>query len=86
MKLDIKSTLDTSMLIAQMYFQMEHMLAMALKAKASRFNHACMDRANRDFVNLGAFHSKVFRNTRQDFLSDSAIPGIVARSIRRMVS
>ena len=50
--------LDAAMLVAERDFQMQHFLAVALKTKMARLNDARVNRPDRDFVNLAAFHAE----------------------------
>src|SRR5579862_7529068 len=49
-----KRRLNTAMLVAQSDFEVEHPLAVAVKAEMPRLDDPGMHRANRDLVNFGA--------------------------------
>ncbi len=56
--------LDPAMLVAQRDLQMQHLLAVALKAEMPRLDDAGVNRTDRDFVNLTAFDPEEFADGR----------------------
>ncbi|MEK7786366.1 MAG: hypothetical protein AAB658_13230, partial [Chloroflexota bacterium] len=52
-----KKEFRTAMLVSQRDLQMQYLFAVALKAKVARLNHASMNGADRNFMNLFTFHA-----------------------------
>ncbi len=54
-----KGAFDTAMLVPAFYFEMQYLFAVALKAKVPGLDDTCMNRANRNLMNLFATHFKI---------------------------
>src|SRR5436190_15240793 len=78
--------LDAPVLIAEVNFQMKYVLAVALKSKAARLNHACVDRTDGDFMNLAPLHLKVLRHAGQNLRAHGPAPGVVSGAIRMVIA
>ena len=73
--------LDAAMLIAERDFQVKHVLAVALKAKVSRLDHAGVDRADGDLVDLLAVDAEEVGHAGHDGGADGPRPGVVSRAV-----
>ena len=90
---DMKSTfvrpahqggLDAAMLIAKRDLQVKDLLAMALEAEMPRFDHAGVNRTDRDLVDLFAFNPEKVRDADHRSLARSPAPRVVAGAVRAM--
>src|SRR5262249_39045903 len=74
--------LHAAVLVAEGYFQVEHVLSVALEAEVAGLNNAGVYRADRHLVNLLAFDPVIIHDADHRGLAWCSAPGIVAGPVR----
>src|SRR5262249_28503522 len=73
--------LDAAVLVAQGYFQMVNLFAVALKAEMPRFDDAGVDRADRHLVNFLSRDAVIVGDADGRRLATRAAPGVMAGAV-----
>ena len=78
--------LDAAVLVSERDLEVEDLLAVALEPEVPGLDHAGVDRADRDLVHLVSLDPEEVRHARRDRGVRRPAPGVVARTIRVVVT
>src|ERR1017187_3830511 len=76
--------LDAAMLVAERDLEVKDLLAMTLEPEMPGLDHAGVDRAYRDLVDLGPLDPEEIKHPGRDLRVHRSAPGVVALAVRMM--